>query len=99
MVNHHYSNKTAALRQHGEEPGGQLLHLIDRKPLITMACHSTQQEDSYIFRPFLRLIHVVYYGLVLVLYGCRQRLYCSTRCEDTHFNKGRQGVFALVVET
>ena len=47
MVNHHYSNKTAALRQHGEEPGGQLLHLIDREPLITIACHSTQQEDSY----------------------------------------------------
>ena len=45
--NDHYPNKTAALKQHGEVPGGQPLHLIDQEPLITMACHSTQHKDSY----------------------------------------------------
>ena len=34
MANHHYPNKTAALKQHGEEHGEQPVHLIDQEPLI-----------------------------------------------------------------
>ena len=34
MANHHCPNKTAALKQHGEEHGEQPVHLIDQEPLI-----------------------------------------------------------------
>ena len=37
-------------------------------------------------------------GLVLTLYGWRQKLYCNTQCEYMHFNKGRQQVLALVLK-